>query len=320
MSPGSATAYCSIDGVLASLGITVTGAPRTLQSIYLSPSSTPVVRGATATLVPHFVDNYNGTDQIHPTIDQWLSDSPTIASVNGSGVVTASSRGTAHVTARVGSITSAAATVKVVGVISVTTSPSSISSLGVGASQLTTATVTCDIEATNLNACPAASWSSTNASVVAVDPVAYPPDGKSIRGVAQGSATVTACADNVCANIPVTVVPAVPSFSMDLHLSPSWFDPQYIPLPTSPSETLNLTFSNATNYSGVSGVQYAWSVQWNNGSFEPAGSDLTLTVATNCAMADNSFTVRLTISAPGYQTSSAESSHYLYGSGCGGED
>jgi hypothetical protein len=118
----------------------------------------------------------------------------------------------------------------------------------------------------------------------------------------------------------VTVVPAVPSFSMDLHLSPSWFDPQYIPLPTSPSETLNLTFSNATNYSGVSGVQYAWSVQWNNGSFEPAGSDLTLTVATNCAMADNSFTVRLTISAPGYQTSSAESSHYLYGSGCGGED
>lgn len=120
VAPGSATVTCYIDGVAGGISVSVAGAARTLQSIFLLPSTATLYPGQQVQETPHFVDNYGATDKISPppAISAWRSDNTAIATVSSTGRVTASANpaasGIAHITATSGSITSTPATISVI--------------------------------------------------------------------------------------------------------------------------------------------------------------------------------------------------------------
>jgi hypothetical protein len=93
-------------------------------------------------------------------------------------------------------------------------------------------------------------------------------------------------------------------------------DPDLIYPPSSPADTLYVDFYNTGNYTGLPGVTYEWRVMWDGGQAQALSSDPSVTIGFNCAMANHTVELRLTISAPGWQTGSSQRGWFITGSGC----
>lgn len=217
VAPGTANVNCTIDGIIGSLQVTVTGT-RTLASMFVTPNPVPdLLPGDGANVSTHFVDQYGQTDRIHPPVDEWQSDNTGVATVGepfqyGGQVahVTAiasagpNTDGIAHVKARVGTIWSSSSQVRVKPApraTTITVSPTS-ATINKNAVQAFTATV----RDQNGNTMPGAfvTWTSSNTNVATVAFTGY--STANATGVGGGQATIQAAVDAISANATLTVL------------------------------------------------------------------------------------------------------------------
>jgi uncharacterized protein YjdB len=184
---GSATISATSDGVSGAAAITVTDTEPSAASVTVSPSSISITVGSTVQLTGT-VRDASGNVLSGKTIT-WSSSSSSVATVDAAGLVRGVAAGSATITATSDGVSgTAAATVTDPSVASVTISPSS-TSITVGSTVQLTGTVR-DASGNVLSGKTIA-WSSSNSSVASVDAAGL------VRGVAAGSATITATSDGV---------------------------------------------------------------------------------------------------------------------------
>ena len=190
---GSATITAMSEGRSGTASITVSSVP--VASVTVSPASVSLQTGQTAQLTATPKDA-NGTP-LSGRVVTWSSSDTTIAKVSGSGLVTARLGGSATITATSeGQSGTATVTVTFVPVASVTVSPAS-ASLQVG--QTTQLTATPKDASGNPLAGRVVTWSSSNATVAAVNGTGL------VSGQAAGSATITATSEGQSGTSSITV-------------------------------------------------------------------------------------------------------------------
>src|SRR5579859_4246865 len=197
LTAGSATITATSEGQSGTAGVTVTVVP--VASVAVSPSSATLRVGGTVQLAATTKDSANNV--LTGRVITWSSNAPSVASVSGSGFVTALAAGSATITATSeGKSATAAITITVAPVASVTVTPST-AALHVG-SQVTLAATTKD-SAGNVLTGRTITWSSNATSVATVS------SGGVVSAVAVGSASVTATSEgkSATATITVTIVP-----------------------------------------------------------------------------------------------------------------
>ena len=189
----------SAPGALADTAtVTITLAP--VAAVGLAPSSATIVQGATVQLQATLTDSA-GYVLTGRTIT-WSSNNGSVATVSGSGLVTAGSSGSANITATSeGQSATASITVSTVPVASVTVAPASLSLQTGQTGQLTA-------NPKDANGNPLSgrvvTWSSNNTSVATVNG-----NGLVTAGATGGSATITATSEGQSgtATVSVTFVP-----------------------------------------------------------------------------------------------------------------
>lgn len=216
-SAGTATISATSEGKTGTATITVSApGPVPVGSVSVTPTSSTLVTGATATLTAITYDA-NGNPLTGRTV-AWSSTAPGIATVSGSGVVTAVAPGTATITATSGGKTgSATITVTApapVPVASVVVSPAT-ATIDVGATTTFSAT-TLDASGHTLTG-RVVDWSSSNQSVATVSGSGV------VTAVSVGTATITASSEgqNGTASVTVQAPPATVGALDTLIVSPS---------------------------------------------------------------------------------------------------
>src|SRR5437667_177682 len=190
---GSATITATSEGQSGTSAITVTNVP--VASVTVSPTAAGVTVGATTQLTATPKDA-NGT-ALSGRVVTWATSNAAAATVSASGLVTGVAAGSATITATSeGQSGTAALTVTNVPVASVTVSPAT-ASLTVGATTQLTATPK-DANGTALGG-RVVTWGTSNAAIATVSASGL------ARGVAAGSATITATSEGQSGSAAVTV-------------------------------------------------------------------------------------------------------------------
>jgi uncharacterized protein YjdB len=195
-------------------------------TVTLSPASASLTVGTTQQFAATLRDA-SGNTLTGRTVT-WASSAPVVATVTGSGLVTAAAAGTSTVTAASeGQSATAAITVTAVPVASVTVTPSAVSQT-VGVSQQLTATLK-DASGNVLNG-RSVTWTSNTPAVATVTASGLE------KGVAAGTATITAMSEGKTGTAAITVAATVtkPGKVTDLAVG----------APTSSSVTLSFTEVN----------------------------------------------------------------------------
>src|SRR5436190_178758 len=198
-SPGQYKVKAKANSGSAADSATVTVTPVAVAAVTISPSSATIFVGSSAQLTA--VPKDSAGNALVGRVVTWGSSNSAVATVSGSGLVTAAALGSAAVTATSeGKSSSATITVASVPVASVTVSPTS-ASIAVGATQQLSA-VTKDSAGASL-AGRVVTWASSNPAVATVNSSAL------VTGVAAGSATITATSEGKSGTsvITVTIVP-----------------------------------------------------------------------------------------------------------------
>ena len=206
---GSATITATSEGQSGTSAITVTNVP--VASVTVSPTAVGVTVGATTQLTAT-PNDANGTALSGRTVT-WATSNAAVATVSASGLVTSVAAGSATITATSeGQSGTSAITVTNVPVASVTVSPAT-ASITVGATTQLTATPK-DANGAALSG-RVVTWATSNAAIATVSASGL------VRGVAAGSATITAASEGksgtaamTVTNVPVasvTVTPAIAS-------------------------------------------------------------------------------------------------------------
>jgi uncharacterized protein YjdB len=195
---GNTTIRAIIDSKIGSLPISVIGA--TPSSIAIIPASATISLGKSAQLIAEVRDQAGNVLPGHSI--SWSSANSGVASVSGTGVVTAVGAGTANVTATSGSF-SATSNITVIStaVTSVVVSPAS-AQLQIGGTQQLNAVVTSNGSPVQ-NA--AISWSSSNPAVITVSS-----NGRA-TGIGAGNATITATSSGSSGSASLTVTSPAPA-------------------------------------------------------------------------------------------------------------
>jgi uncharacterized protein YjdB len=195
---GSTTIHAIIDSKVGSLPISVISA--TPSSIAIIPASATISLGKSAHLIAEVRDQ-NG-NAIPGQSVSWASANPSIASVSGTGVVTAVNAGSVNITASSGPF-SATSNITVIStaVTSVAISPSS-AQLQIGGKQQLSAVVTSN---GGVVANAAISWSSSNPAVVTVSSTGL------ATGIGAGSATIAATSSGSSGSASLTVSAPAPA-------------------------------------------------------------------------------------------------------------
>jgi len=177
--------------------VTVTGNTTVpVASVTVTPASATVVVGGAQQFSAVTLDAAGNT--LTGRVITWASSNTTVATVNASGLVTGRAAGTATVTATSeGKGGSAAVTVAVVPVASVTVSPAS-ATIGVGGTRQLSA-ITKDSAGNTLTG-RVVTWSSSNTAAATVSAAGL------VRGVAAGSATITATSEGKTGASAITVI------------------------------------------------------------------------------------------------------------------
>jgi len=190
---GSATITVTSEGKSGTAAITVTVVP--VAAVTVSPASATIAVGGTRQLSAVTKDSAGGT--LTGRVVTWSSSSTAVATVNSSGLVTGVAAGSATITATSeGKIGTAAITVIVVPVASVTVSPAAATIVVGGTQQLSA--VTKDSAGNTLNG-RVVTWSSSNPAVATVSASGL------VSGVAAGSASITATSEGKSGSAAVTV-------------------------------------------------------------------------------------------------------------------
>ncbi len=197
VAPGLTLVTATIDGKSATSSITVTAIP--VASVSITPAALSLTVGQTGAMTPVARDASGGA--LVGRAAAWLSLTPAVATVSGTGLVTGVAAGSAVIRATIeGRTGSAIVTVSLAPVASVTVSPAA-SSLTVGATaQLTAAPK-------DAGGAPLAGrsvlWGSGTPAVATVSGTGL------VTAVAPGTAIVTATSEGVrgTASITVSVVP-----------------------------------------------------------------------------------------------------------------
>src|SRR6266699_379632 len=199
---GSANITATSEGKSAGAAITVNPVP--VASVSVSPPTASIYAGATQQLTATLLDA-NGNPLSGRTIT-WSSDAPGVATVNGSGLVTAAGVGSASITATSeGKSASAAIVVNPVPVASVSVSPAS-ASVFIGTTQQLTATPL-DANGNPLSG-RAITWSTDAPGVATVNGSGL------VTGVATGSANITATSEGKSGSSAITVPAAAPPVTL----------------------------------------------------------------------------------------------------------
>src|SRR6266487_3105206 len=199
LAPGSATITATSEGQSGTAAITVTNVPVT--SVTVTPASASIQQGQTIQLTATPKDA-NGNPLTGRTIS-WSSSNTSVATVSSSGLVSGVVAGSATITATAeGKSGTSAITVTAVTVpvATVTVSPASAS---VPAGQTAQLTATPKDASGNPLTGRTITWASSNTSVATVSSSGV------VRGVAAGSATITATSEGKSGSSAITVT-AVP--------------------------------------------------------------------------------------------------------------
>ncbi len=193
LAPGAATITGTSEGKTGSAAVTVNPVP--VAAVSVSPTSVAIWVGQVVQLTAAPLDA-NG-DALSDRTVKWVSSDPAVAVVSPGGLVTGLAVGVATVTATSeGKTGSAAITVSLVPVASVTVSPAAASLL-VGATQQLAA-VTQD-SAGNVLTGRSVTWTTSNSALATVSA------GGLVTGVAAGSATITATSEGQSGTAALTV-------------------------------------------------------------------------------------------------------------------
>ncbi len=194
-----AIVLASAYGLLAGCGSptdAVSGAEAT--SVIVSPAAVTLARDEDRALLVS-VRSADGSQIAHPAV-QFSSSLPNVASVNSVGVVHGMSAGTTTITATSGAV-SAAATVIVADPFALIPTfiyaDPTVLAFWPGDSARVTLTVT--NKWNELISSPSVAWSSSAPAIATVSPIGV------VRGVAEGTATVTASSGGVVRTVPVIV-------------------------------------------------------------------------------------------------------------------
>lgn len=223
-----------------SSAVTITApSPLPVAAVSLAPGSVSVVVGGSVALVATLSDA-NGSTLVGRAIT-WASSNPGVATVNGSGVVTAAAAGSATITATSeGQSGSATVSVTTVPVASVGVSPATAS---VQAGQTVQLTATPKDANGNALSGRTVTWASSNGAVATVSGTGL------VSGTAAGSATITATSEGHSGSAPVTVT-VVPVASVTLS-------PSAASLPVAGTLQLTATLKDA-NGNALSGRSVTW--------------------------------------------------------------
>lgn len=197
LSPGDATLTATVNGMTATALVRVL--PNPIYSITVSPANSGLYPGEVSQLVPSVRD---GRGRLLPASDvQWSSSAPGIAAVTLDGVVHASAKGSAIITATVGA-KRASATVIVhatpAASVSVTAPATRVTTGG----RLKAVAISRDAAGSVLSGRPVA-WSSSNPAVAQVDA------GGTITGLVVGSTSIHAIVDSKIGTLPISVISAI---------------------------------------------------------------------------------------------------------------
>jgi hypothetical protein len=203
----------------ANINIAVNGTvPVTLTAITISGANYWLRQPQTVTSVPSYKDNYNGTDLLVPIpATTWTAASTPVGAivVSSGGVVSATARGTAVITAHSGTINSNSITLTSSGCSSVALSAAGPFTLTTGGTTTSTATPTCDPGITAST--EPITWTAMNASVATVTMSGTGNHVGTIHAIGAGTTTVKACGVNLpgppCSAL-VTVTVQAPVYSV----------------------------------------------------------------------------------------------------------
>ena len=234
---GAATVTATSGSASGTATVTVAQA---VDSVVVSPPSVTVATGDTLRLSAEALDA-NG----HPVAGvefAWSSSDASVATVDGSGLVTGVGAGGAEIAAASSGVTGRAAlSVETPAPATVTVAPDTVSFMALGDTARLSAEVLDQFGRTLPGA--AVSWTSADASVAAVDSTGL------VTAAGAGATTVTATADSVSGSAAVTVMQSAGS----VVVSP--------PSATvAPGDTVRLS-AEALDANGhpVAGAEFAWS-------------------------------------------------------------
>ncbi len=172
------------------------GSSPTLQSVSVFPSSVTLSVGKTTALSAKA--SYSDGTQSTAASAQWSSSAPSVATVSDSGVVTAVAAGTATVTATQGGKSGACAvTVSPPALTGISASPASVT-LALGGTQAVAISGTYS-DGSKAAIASGVQFSSSNAAIATVDNTGL------VKGVAAGSAQITAAVSGMSTTVNVTV-------------------------------------------------------------------------------------------------------------------
>jgi uncharacterized protein YjdB len=195
---GSATISATSGGKTGTAAITVQGVP--VASVTVSPASTGLFVGQTVQLTATPRDSAG--NPLSGRSVAWSSGNTTVATVSGSGLVTARAAGSTTITATSGGQSGTASlTVTVVPVASVTVSPAS-ASLAAGSTLQLSATAR--DSAGNPLSGRTMTWTTSDGSVATVSASGL------VTGVTVGSATISATSGGKSGTAAITVTAAPP--------------------------------------------------------------------------------------------------------------
>ena len=247
---GQATIAATAGSISSSTLLTVT--PAILTAITVTPASPSIAAGTTQafTATGTFSD---GSTQNLTTSVTWNSSTPSVATINTSGVAYSSSAGQTTITATSGSITnSVVLTVTTAVLTSITVNPAN-PSLVVGSTQQFTATGNYSDSSTQ-DLTGTATWNSSNTNVASVS-------AGLASGLTVGAVTISAIFGSVTGSTTLTITVSPPTL---LSISVT---------PANPSVAIgqNQQFMATGQYSDGSTQNLTTSVTWNSSQPSVAG-------------------------------------------------
>ena len=211
VAPGSSTITATLSGVSGTATLTVQ--PQSLTVIAIAPNPASLIVGATQQFTATGTYNDGSTANV-TSLASWTSSTPSVATINSTGLATGVASGSTTITASLGGV-SAAAAVTVAGVSSISVAPASPSpgspSIAVDTAQQLTATATYSNGST-VDITSSATWTSSAPAVAFVDAAGL------VGGVLAGSSTITATYSGVSGTTSLTVTGSgvnVPLFHFD---------------------------------------------------------------------------------------------------------
>ena len=269
LAAGSVTITASSEGQSGTAAVTVGQVP--VATVSVTPSQSTLTIGQTVTLVASPLDAAG--QPLSGRAVTWTSGSPSIASVSGTGVVTAVSTGSAVITATIDGINGlASVVVNPAPPASVTVTPSS-RTLTVGQTVTLSATAR-DAGGTVIAGAPI-TWSSSNTAVATVSSSGV------VSAVGAGSATITATSGTASGTSAITVT--LPPLH---HIIVTPVNPQ-----VDEGKTIQLT---ATAYDANNNVMTGITFTWTSSNTNRATVS-----STGLVTAKNDGNVTITASAQG---------------------